>query len=158
MCRINSGFQVIGAIKVFSKPRNQGIFVKTMAIGTLIDALAQMYSTFFESMSNIWFDLIPELVLLYRSALFWISLKQVEAILWYLHKLMLFRKHLLDLFSAYGYGNDVINRLCAFQILKNCFDIFITKCIFNFNTFVFVNGQVIHAPLLFLIFRAYHCI
>lgn len=82
MCRINSGFQGIGAIKVFRKPRNQGIFVKTMAIGTLIDALAQMYSTFFESMSNIWFDLIPELVLLIISALFWISLKQAEAILW----------------------------------------------------------------------------
>ena len=72
----------IGAIMVFRKPRNQGIFVKTMAIGTLIDALAQMYSTFFESVSNIWFDLIPELVLLTISVLFWISLKQAKAILW----------------------------------------------------------------------------
>jgi uncharacterized protein YjeT (DUF2065 family) len=72
----------IGAIMVFRKPGKQGIFVKLLAIGTLLDGLIQLYSTFFESVANIWFDLVPVIVLLILSALLWISLKQAKAVLW----------------------------------------------------------------------------
>jgi len=72
----------IGAIMVFRKPSKQGIFVKLLAIGTLLDGLIQLYSTFFESVSKIWFDLLPVIVILILSALFWISLKQAKDVLW----------------------------------------------------------------------------
>lgn len=72
----------IGAIMVFRKPGKQGIFVKLLAIGTLLDGLIQLYSTFFESVSKIWFDLLPVIVILILSALFWISLKQAKDVLW----------------------------------------------------------------------------
>ncbi len=72
----------IGAIMVFRKPGKQAIFVKMMAIGTLLDGLIQLYSTFFESPGIIWFDLVPVIVTLILSALLWISLKQAKAILW----------------------------------------------------------------------------
>jgi hypothetical protein len=71
----------IGAIMVFRNPEKQGIFVKISAIGTLIVGLTELYSTFFESVGNIWFDLVPEIVTLILSALLWISLKQAKAIL-----------------------------------------------------------------------------
>ena len=72
----------IGAIMVFRNPGKQGIFVKISAIGTLIVGLTNLYSLIFESVSSIWFDLLPAIVILILSALLWISLKQSKAILW----------------------------------------------------------------------------
>jgi len=74
----------IGAIMVLRNPVNQGIFVTTIAIGTLICGLTLLYSLSFENVGtgNPWSTACPAIVNLILSAMFWISLKQGKEILW----------------------------------------------------------------------------
>lgn len=73
----------IGAVMVLRNPAGQGIFITTMALGTLLCGLALLYTVLFEftGAGNIMHTLIPAIVNLILSALFWISLKQAKELL-----------------------------------------------------------------------------
>lgn len=73
----------IGAIMVIRKPANQGIFVTTLAIGTLFCGLALLYTLLFEmaGIGNIEQTLIPAIINIILSVLLWISLKQDKDLL-----------------------------------------------------------------------------
>jgi len=73
----------VGAIMVFRNPSKQGIFVTTIALGTLLCGLALLYSGVFESegIGNVWHTFIPGIINVLLSILFWISLKQSKEIL-----------------------------------------------------------------------------
>ena len=73
----------IGAIMIFRNPNKQGIFVTTIALGTLLCGLALLYSGLFEpeGIGNVWHTFIPGIVNVLLSILFWISLKQSKEIL-----------------------------------------------------------------------------
>jgi len=74
----------IGAIMVLRKPFRQGIFISTVALGTLLCGLVLLYSLFFEN-EGIGYTLAtaaPAIIILILSALFWISLNQSKELLW----------------------------------------------------------------------------
>ena len=72
----------IGAIMVFQKPKNQGIFVTTIALGTLLAGLALVYGWIqSEEGANIWFTALPAIVLLVLSGLLWWSRQQAKDLL-----------------------------------------------------------------------------
>ena len=72
----------IGAIMVFQKPKNQGIFVTTIAIGTLLAGLALLYGWIkSEEGANVWFTALPTIVVLGLSCLLWWSRQQAKDIL-----------------------------------------------------------------------------
>jgi hypothetical protein len=73
-----------GSIMMFRNPVKQGIFVSSLAIGSLLVGLALLYEVIFKwdpgyNTLNI---LIPAIVLLILSILFWISLRLSKEILW----------------------------------------------------------------------------
>lgn len=74
----------VGAIMVIRNPKRQGIFVTTIALGTLLCGLALVYSGLFETegIGNVWHTLIPGIINVFLSFLFWISLKQSKEILY----------------------------------------------------------------------------
>ena len=66
----------IGTIMVLRNPKNQGIFVTTIALAMLLAGLAMLYSllTFKYELyegSNVWVDALPTILLLLISALLW---------------------------------------------------------------------------------------
>ncbi|MBA7561196.1 hypothetical protein ES708_02831 [subsurface metagenome] len=72
----------IGAIMVFQKPKKQGIFVTTIAIGTLLAGLALLYGWIkLEEGANVWFTALPTIVVLGLSCLLWWSRQQAKDIL-----------------------------------------------------------------------------
>jgi uncharacterized protein YjeT (DUF2065 family) len=66
-----------GSIMVFRCPSGQGIFVATLALGTLLCGVALVYSALFEleGIGNLWHTLLPGLIILVISLLLWISLR-----------------------------------------------------------------------------------
>lgn len=73
----------IGSVIVLRKPSNQGIFVTTLALGTLLCGLALIYSSLFElaGIGNIWHTLLPGIVIVLLSVLLWVCLNQYKALL-----------------------------------------------------------------------------
>jgi peptidoglycan/LPS O-acetylase OafA/YrhL len=73
----------IGAILVFLKPKGQGIFVTTMALGTLLAGLALLLAwvTIKEEV-NAWFAALPTIIVLGLSCLLWWSRQQTKDILY----------------------------------------------------------------------------
>jgi len=62
----------VGAILVISKPKSQGIFVTTIALGCLLVGLAMVYTWINpEEGSNLWFTAMPAVLTLLMSALLW---------------------------------------------------------------------------------------
>lgn len=74
----------VGAIMIIRNPKKQGIFVTTIALGTLLCGFALLYSGLFETegIGNVWHTLIPSIIILLLSILIWISIKQSKEILW----------------------------------------------------------------------------
>ena len=74
----------IGSIMVLRNPSKQGIFITTICIGTFLMGLTLIYTVIFEyeEMGNIWRSLIPAIIVLILSILFFISLKKSKEILW----------------------------------------------------------------------------
>lgn len=74
----------VGAIMIIRNPKKQGIFVTTIALGTLLCGLALLYSGLFEAegIGNVWHTLIPGIINVLLSILIWISIKQSKEILW----------------------------------------------------------------------------
>ena len=73
----------IGAILTYLKPKGQGIFVTTIAVGTLLAGLAMLWSWInIEEGANVWFTALPTIVLLALSGLLWWSRQQAKNILY----------------------------------------------------------------------------
>ena len=73
----------IGAILVYLKPKGQGIFVTTIAIGTLLAGLAMLWTWInIEVGSNVWFTALPTIVLFAMSGLLWWSRQKAKNILY----------------------------------------------------------------------------
>ena len=72
----------IGAILVYQNPKNQGIFVLSIAIGSTLAGLALLYAwVTIEEGANVWFTALPTITLLLISALLWWSRQQAKDIL-----------------------------------------------------------------------------
>ena len=74
----------IGSIMIFRNPVKQGIFVTSLCIGSLLVGLALLYEVLFimDDSFNMLSTLIPAIVMLIISILFWLSLRQSKEILW----------------------------------------------------------------------------
>ena len=73
----------IGAILTYLKPKGQGIFVTTIAIGSLLAGLAMLWSWInIEEGANVWFTAMPSIVLLVLSGLLWWSRQTAKKILY----------------------------------------------------------------------------
>jgi hypothetical protein len=72
----------IGSILVAIKPKGQGIFVMTVALGCLLAGLALIYAwiTLGEE-AKVWFTAVPTIVVLALSALLWWSRSQAKDVL-----------------------------------------------------------------------------
>ena len=76
----------IGTLMVLRNPKNQGIFVTTIALAMLLAGLAMLYSllTFKYELyegSNVWVDALPTILLLLISALLWWGRQKAKDIL-----------------------------------------------------------------------------
>lgn len=73
-----------GSIMIYRNPAKQGIFVSSLCIGSLLVGLALLYEVIFEwdSSYNMLNSLIPAIVLIILSILFWISLRRAKELLW----------------------------------------------------------------------------
>ena len=73
----------IGAILTYLKPKGQGIFVTTIAIGALLAGLAMLWAWInIEEEANVWFTALPTIVLLALSGLLWWSRREAKNILY----------------------------------------------------------------------------
>jgi hypothetical protein len=73
----------IGAILTYLKPKGQGIFVTTIAIGALLAGLAMLWALItIEEGANVWFTALPTIVLLALSGLLWWSRQKAKNILY----------------------------------------------------------------------------
>ncbi len=73
----------IGAILTYLKPKGQGIFVTTIAIGALLAGLAMLWAWInIEEEANVWFTALPTIVLLALSGLLWWSRQAAKNILY----------------------------------------------------------------------------
>ncbi|KPK82710.1 MAG: hypothetical protein AMS27_14220 [Bacteroides sp. SM23_62_1] len=72
----------IGSLMVMRNPKNQGIFVTTIALATLLAGLALVYAwIFIEEGANVWFTALPSILLLVISGLLWWSRQNSKDIL-----------------------------------------------------------------------------
>ncbi len=73
----------IGGILVYLKPKNQGIFVTTIALGCLLAGIALVWAWItIEEGANVWFTALPAIVVLVLSGLLWWSRQQAKDILY----------------------------------------------------------------------------
>lgn len=73
----------IGAILTFLKPKGQGIFVTTIALGTLLAGCAMLWAWIkIEEGANVWFTAMPTIVLFVLSGLLWWSRQAAKTILY----------------------------------------------------------------------------
>jgi hypothetical protein len=72
----------IGSILVAVKPKGPGIFVTTVALGSLLAGLALLHAwiTLTEG-AHVWFTAMPTIVVLVLSALLWWSRSQAKDVL-----------------------------------------------------------------------------
>ena len=72
----------IGAIFVLRKPQGQGIFVTTIALGSLLTGLALLYAWItLEEGANVWFTAVPTIGTLVLAILLWWGRSQAKDIL-----------------------------------------------------------------------------
>ena len=72
----------IGSLMVMRKPKNQGIFVTTIALGTLLAGLALVFAWInLEEGANVWFTAFPAILMLVISGLLWWSRQNAKDIL-----------------------------------------------------------------------------
>ena len=73
----------IGAILTYLKPKGQGIFVTTIALGALLAGLAMLWAWVnLEEGASVWFTALPTIVLLALSGLLWWSRQTAKNILY----------------------------------------------------------------------------
>ena len=72
-----------GAILAYLKPEGQGIFVTTIAIGSLLAGLAMLWAWItIEEDVKVWFTALPTIILLVLSGLLWWSRQEAKNILY----------------------------------------------------------------------------
>jgi len=72
-----------GAVLVYNNPKNQGIFVTTIALGCLLAGLALVWTWInAEEGAHLWFTALPAIVTLVLSALLWWARQQARDILY----------------------------------------------------------------------------
>ncbi|UCG28792.1 MAG: hypothetical protein JSV24_05385 [Bacteroidales bacterium] len=72
-----------GSILVFLKPKNQGIFITTIALGCLLAGIALLWAWLtLEEGVNAWFTALPTIIVLALSGLLWWSRQQAKDILY----------------------------------------------------------------------------
>jgi len=71
----------VGAIMVYRNPLKQDAFVVTITLGTLLAGLALLYALLFETTGDIWFTILPVVILLTITVLLWFGRKQAKDIL-----------------------------------------------------------------------------
>jgi hypothetical protein len=73
----------IGAIFVFLKPKGEGIFVTTIALGCSLAGLALLWTWINpEADSNVWFTAVPCIVVLALACLLWWCRQAARSILY----------------------------------------------------------------------------
>ena len=72
----------IGSLMVMQKPKNQGIFVTTIALGTLLTGLGLLYAWInLEEGANAMFTAMPTILMLVISGLLWWGRQNAKDIL-----------------------------------------------------------------------------
>jgi len=73
-----------GSIMIYRNPEKQSIFVTSLCLGSLFSGLTLLYEVIFVDLGNynLLTTLIPSIILIILSILFWISLRQSKEILW----------------------------------------------------------------------------
>ena len=72
----------IGSLMVMRKPKNQGIFVTTIALGTLLTGLGLLYAWInLEEGANVMFTAMPTILMLVISGLLWWGRQNAKDIL-----------------------------------------------------------------------------
>jgi len=72
----------IGTLMVMRNPKNQGIFVMTIALASALCGLALVYAwIFIEEGANVWFTAFPAILMLVISGLLWWSRQTAKDIL-----------------------------------------------------------------------------
>jgi hypothetical protein len=72
-----------GAILVYLKPKNQGIFVTTMALGCALAGLALLWAWIkIEEGANVWFTAMPAIIVLIVAVLLWWSRQKAHKLLY----------------------------------------------------------------------------
>ena len=73
----------IGAILVYLNPQNQGIFVTTITLGSLLCALALLWAWIsLEEGVNAWFTALPTIIMFVLTILLWFSRAKAKEILY----------------------------------------------------------------------------
>ena len=71
----------IGAIMVYRKPSNQYVFILSITLGSLLAGMALLYSMLFETVVELWFTLLPVIILIILAGLLWFGSRQAKDIL-----------------------------------------------------------------------------
>lgn len=73
----------IGSILVFLNPKGQGIFVTTIALGSLLSGLSLLFAWItLTAEVNAWFTALPAIIILVLSCLLWWSRQQAKDVLY----------------------------------------------------------------------------
>jgi hypothetical protein len=73
----------IGSILVTGKPKGQGIYVTTMALGSLLAGLALLFAWItIEEGANVWFTALPAIIVLVLTCLLWWGRQQAKDVLY----------------------------------------------------------------------------
>jgi hypothetical protein len=73
----------IGSILVVGKPQGQGIYVTTIALGSLLAGLALLFAWItLEEDANAWFTALPTIIVLVLTGLLWWSRQQAKDVLY----------------------------------------------------------------------------
>jgi len=73
----------IGTFLVYRKPENQGIFVTTIALGTVLCCLSLFCAwATMEEGANVWFTAMPAIVMLILAVILWWSRQKAKDILY----------------------------------------------------------------------------
>ena len=70
----------IGSLSALKNPSKQETFVLALALATLLCGLALLYALLFESATEAWFTIIPVVINLVVSILFWIGWNQLKTV------------------------------------------------------------------------------
>ena len=73
-----------GSFMIYRNPVKQGIFVSTLCVGSLLVGLGLLYDPIFnwDSSFILLEQVIPAIVMIILSILFWISLRKSKEVLW----------------------------------------------------------------------------
>ena len=73
----------VGAILVYLNPQNQGIFVTTMVLGSLLIGMALLWAWItVEEETNVWFTALPTVLGFVLAILLWLSRARAKDILY----------------------------------------------------------------------------